>query len=96
MGFAIGAPRRALYVALVLVIATFAVEAGVHSVHHLADRQATMHCALSLASAHVQGASAEPSVTPWVPIAVATVTIVDAVRPGASPLRPDEGRAPPA
>jgi len=96
LGFALVAPRRALYLALALVIATFAVEAGVHSVHHLADRQSTTHCVVSAASAHVQGASVEASVVHWVPVVVGPITVVEAVRPGASPLRPDEGRAPPA
>jgi len=96
LGLMVLAPRRTLYLALALVIAVFAVEAGVHSVHHLADRHAATHCVVSAASANVQGASVEASVVPWVPIPVGTITVAVAVRPGASPLRPDEGRAPPA
>jgi hypothetical protein len=94
---AIVAPRRTLRVALVVLLAVFTVEIGVHSVHHLADRHAATHCAVSLASAHVQGASIESSASAsWVPMSIGTVAIAEAVRPGASPLRPDEGRAPPA
>ena len=93
----VAAPRRALRIALVLLLAVSAVESGVHSVHHLADRQAASHCAVALATAHVQGASMEaPCATAWSKSPVGTVVVAEAVRPGSSPLRPDEGRAPPA
>ena len=90
-------PARTLRLALVVLLAVFTVETGVHSVHHLADRHAATHCVVSLASAHVQGASVDvPAAAPWVPIPVGSVTLAEGIRPGVSPLRPDEGRAPPA
>jgi hypothetical protein len=94
---AVVAPRRTFGVALVVVLAVFAVETGVHSVHHMADQKAATQCVVSAASAHVQGASMEaPASAPWMPMPVGTVAVAAAVRPGSSPLRPDEGRAPPA
>jgi hypothetical protein len=97
LGLAIAAPRRALGVTLVVVLAAFAIETGVHSVHHMADQKAATQCVVSAASAHVQGASIEaPTCATWVPSPVGTVAVAEAVRPGASPVRPDEGRAPPA
>src|SRR5690349_2048715 len=52
LALAAAAPRLTLRVALVVVLAVFAVETGVHSVHHLADQKAATHCVVSAASAH--------------------------------------------
>jgi uncharacterized membrane protein YphA (DoxX/SURF4 family) len=97
LGLAVAAPRRTLVVALALVLVVLALEAGVHSVHHLSDRQAGSHCAVASASVHVQGA--EQPVAPdavWIPTPLGAMTAPDVDRPGSRPLRPDEGRAPPA
>ena len=62
VGFAIAGarrPRRALALAIVLVLALFAFENGVHSVHHLSDRAATATCAVASATAHVAGTSVD-------------------------------------
>jgi hypothetical protein len=97
LALSVVARRRAFRIALVVLIAVFTVETGVHSVHHLADRQAATHCGVFMASAHVQGASVDaPTDALWVPVAVGTVAVAEPGRPGARPLRPDEGRAPPA
>src|SRR5687767_617340 len=50
-------PRRALGLALIALLAVFAAESAVHSVHHLADQQAATQCAVSVASAHLHGAT---------------------------------------
>src|SRR5687768_749326 len=42
-------PRRAVALALVLLLALFAVESGVHSVHHLADQQGAAQCVVAAA-----------------------------------------------
>jgi hypothetical protein len=91
------APRRALALALVLVLGVLAVETGVHSVHHLADRQAASECAVASVSAHVHGAAqaSAPDVT-WVPTPIGTAPPLAVDRPGSRSIRPDEGRAPPA
>jgi len=97
LGLGIVAPRRTLVVALVLVLGVLTVETGVHSVHHLADRQAAADCVVASATAHVHGVT--PVTAPdavWVPtpIGLASLLVVD--RPGSRPSRPDAGRAPPA
>jgi hypothetical protein len=91
------APRRVLATALILVFAVLAVETGVHSVHHLSDQQAASQCVVAVAAANVQG-MAEPIATaaPEVLTRVGTVVVSEFERPGARPLRPDEGRAPPS
>ena len=91
------APRRALRLALVLLLVVFTAESAVHSVHHLADQQAAKHCVIAAASAHVHGVSLDaPAQTLWLPTPVGAVAAAAPDRPGARPLRPDEGRAPPA
>ena len=97
LGVAVAAPRRALGVTLALVFVVLALETGVHSVHHLSDRQAASQCAIASASTHVQGA--EQPLAPdgvWVATPIGLVTTPDVDLPGSRPLRPDEGRAPPA
>jgi hypothetical protein len=96
LGLGIVAPRRALVLALALVLGVLAVETGVHSVHHLADRQAAAECAVAWATAHVPGATqpTAPDAT-WVPTPLGAVPLPTVDRPGSRSSRPDEGRAPP-
>ena len=97
LAVAAAAPRRALAVALVLVLSVLAVEVGVHSVHHLGDRQAAAQCDVASASTHVHGATPQaPSCSPWVPTLLGAVLTPESGQPGARLIRPDEGRAPPA
>ncbi len=98
LGVALTARRRVLVTTLALVLVVLAVETGVHSVHHLADQQGASECVVALASAHVHG-TAEPlpaAHAMWIPVPVGAVVAPAPERPGARPLRPDEGRAPPA
>lgn len=88
-------PRRALVLALILVLAVFAFESGVHSVHHLADPARGEHCAVAAASQHVSGTEVSAVIlaeslpqTPHEPTRAAP----------AAPARligPEQGRAPP-
>jgi len=97
LGVAVAAPRRALVVTLSLVLVVLALETGVHSVHHLSDCQAASQCAVALVSTHLQGT--EQPVAPdgvWAATPIGAMTTPDVDRPGSRPLRPDEGRAPPA
>jgi hypothetical protein len=55
-------PRRALAVAFVLVLAVFAFEHGVHSVHHLDDAAAGATCAVASATAQLAGTPVDTSV----------------------------------
>jgi hypothetical protein len=48
-------PRHAVALALVLVLLLFAFEAGVHSVHHLNNRDAGATCVVASGSSHVAG-----------------------------------------
>jgi hypothetical protein len=90
-------PRRAVAFALVLLLAVFAYEGGLHSVHHGADVKQMARCPVGAAAVHL-------SATP-----VACVASVDVVPPIVAPaprtnhavllarfLSPDQGRAPPS
>ena len=64
MGIVVGAlvavavarrPRRAVALAIVFVLALFAFETGVHSVHHLNDHGSGATCAVASGTAHVTG-----------------------------------------
>ena len=94
---AVAAPRRALGLALIALLSIFAAESAVHSVHHLADQQAAAQCVVSVASAHLHGATPDaPDDGISEPAVVGAVSIAKLDRPGARFIRPDEGRAPPA
>ena len=90
-------PRRACAFALVLLLAVFAYEGGLHSVHHGADVKQAATCPVGAATAQL-------SATP-----VACVASVAVVPPVVAPamrtdhvvlfdrfLSPDQGRAPPS
>jgi hypothetical protein len=89
-------PRPALAVALILVVAVFAFESGVHSVHHLGDRDRGEHCALAAASQHLAGAEVDVVVAAeTLPLTRQLATpsaLIERVRL----VGPDQGRAPPA
>ena len=95
----LGAPRRRdvarLFLAGLLSVA--AVEAAVHSVHHLGDPLAVETCAVFASSGHVDGTcDSAPSIAgpTWAPH---PAPVIDGN--GLARLlwfRPDEGRAPPA
>ncbi len=55
-------PRRALALALVVVVSIFALESGVHSVHHLTDVDRGESCAVASASQHITGTEVDVSV----------------------------------
>jgi len=48
-------PRRALVLAIVLILGVFAFENGVHSVHHLNDLRSGPTCSVAAATAHLAG-----------------------------------------
>jgi hypothetical protein len=82
---------------LALVVGLLALELGIHSVHHLGDRQAASQCDVASASTHVHGATPQaPTCAPWVPTLLGAVLAPEAGQPGGRLIRPDEGRAPPA
>jgi hypothetical protein len=88
---------RAVALALSLLLAVFAVEAAVHSVHHLADRAAAADCSVLASSQHLAWGAADPVDTGRPPLAVTTAPLVRSDDAPRGPLhRPVQGRAPPA
>jgi hypothetical protein len=89
--------RRACVAGLALVLVVLALETGVHSVHHLADRQGAAECVVALATAQMHGTAEAPPADhgSWLTGPVGAVQASAPDRPGTRPLRPDEGRAPP-
>jgi hypothetical protein len=89
--------RRACVAGLALVLVVLALETGVHSVHHLADRQGAAECVVALATAQMHGTAEAPPADhgSWITGPVGAVQAPAPGRPGTRPLRPDEGRAPP-
>jgi hypothetical protein len=89
--------RRAAVCSLAGLLVVFAVEAAVHSVHHLDDPVAGQTCAVLASGHHVEGVSETPQqvVGPsWNPYLAPTID-ADLVA-SLQWFRPDEGRAPPA
>jgi hypothetical protein len=87
--------RRILVGLLIPLLAVFALEAGVHSVHHLGDQDAAARCIVAAASLNLSGTVAAP-VTLVAP--AATDDPAPPVDPERLPQRlalPDQGRAPP-
>jgi hypothetical protein len=89
--------RRACVAGLALVLVVLALETGVHSVHHLADRQGAAECVVALATAQMHGTAEAPPADhgSWITGPVGAVLAPAPDRLGTRPLRPDEGRAPP-
>ena len=91
---AIGRSRRAVAVTCLAVLALVAFEAGVHSVHHLADQRGA-ECAVAKVSAQAGGVTIECERVP-LPEDRGLLAIVPHVAWDASrAVPPDLGRAPP-
>ena len=89
-------PRRVLVFAVVLLLAVFAFEDGLHSVHHLVDRSQLNKCAVAVAAAHLNATAADDGATIDVVLPViAALTEVSQTDPVSSFLSPVQGRAPP-
>ena len=90
-------PRRAVVVGLVLLLALFAFEDALHSVHHGFDPKQAETCTIAAASGHVSGVAVEAVVG----ASMILMPVGQAVEPDRSPLplhrlASDQGRAPPA
>jgi hypothetical protein len=89
-------PRRALGLALILLLAVFAFESGVHSVHHLSDPARGEHCGVASASQHVSGTEVTAvMVAERLPEAPHPL-VLDAPPARVRFIGPEQGRAPPA
>ena len=90
-------PRRALVVALALLLCVFAFENALHSVHHGFDPRQQDECTVAVASAHLAAVQVDD-------IGLSSVVLpVIGRAEGAPPastlarfLSPDQGRAPPS
>ena len=88
---------RVVALGLSLLLTVFAVEAAVHSVHHLADRAAAADCSVLASSQHLAWGAADPIDTGRPPLDVTTAPLARAADAPRGPLhRPVQGRAPPA
>ena len=100
VGWRRAAPRargRAVALALSLLLTVFAVEAAVHSVHHLADPAAAADCSVLASSQHLAWGAADPVDTGRPPLDVAAAPLGRSEQAPRGPLhRPVQGRAPPA
>jgi hypothetical protein len=89
-------PRRALVLALGLLLAIFAFENGLHSVHHGFDAKQYGECTIAAASAHLSAVSVDGLLEASVVlIATAPTAEFDPAAPPARLLDPHQGRAPP-
>jgi len=88
--------RPALVAGLTLVLALFALEQAVHSVHHLDDPHAATRCAVASVGTQLDGTTVEAPAVEIGTVSGEYRAHAEAVAPAARPLRPDAGRAPPA
>jgi len=90
-------PRRALAVALVLLLCVFAFENALHSVHHGLDPKQQTECTVAAAAAHLAAVQVDGITPP----SLVLPTTGGAVEAGPSValirfLSPEQGRAPPS
>jgi hypothetical protein len=89
-------PRQGFALALVLILACFAFETGVHSVHHLDEQRPLTQCAVAFASHHVSGTEVDVVMVDRTPAEVGATPLTGLPAAATSrPLSPHEGRAPP-
>ena len=89
-------PRRVLVLACIALLAVFAVEAGIHSVHHLGERAATT-CAIAAAAGHLTLCLDDgPPIISLSLASAGAVTDEPYTSPAAPGLGSDLARAPPA
>ena len=89
-------PRRALALALIVVVAIFTLETGVHSVHHLTDVDRGESCAVASASQHISGTEVDLSLVDVALPAAAQVAAIGVFVERSRITGPAQGRAPPA
>lgn len=97
VGVAWRRPRRALALAIVLILAVFAFEDGLHSVHHAGDQHHAATCPVASASAHLSAAAVDIGSNHDVVLPTAGDALERAApAPVSRPFCPDQGRAPPS
>jgi len=89
-------PRRALVLAVVLLLAAFAFEDGLHSVHHLLDTTKLAKCQVAVAAAHLNATAVDDGgVTDVILPAPAVAADAGQSAPVTRFPSPVQGRAPP-
>jgi hypothetical protein len=89
--------RRAVAIAIVLLLCVFAFEDGLHSVHHATDQAARDACAIAAASASLAVTIAEaPAAADVILPALGEALEAAQGQPVARVECPDQGRAPPS
>jgi hypothetical protein len=89
-------PRRALALAIVVLLAVLAFEDGLHSVHHLDDLAKLARCAVAGATAQLTATTVDGVASADAPLAVIAVAPEGRqADPIARSVCPDQGRAPP-
>src|SRR5262245_42570367 len=89
--------RRAIALVMVLLLAVFCFEDGLHSVHHLTGQAKLVRCAIATATAHLTATAVDSVATTDIVLPVVPVAIeVAQTAPVARFLCPDQGRAPPS
>jgi hypothetical protein len=90
-------PRRAIALAIVLLLAVLCFEDGLHSVHHLTGQAKPVRCAIATATAHLTATAVDSVATTDIVLPVVPVAIeIAQTDPVARFLCPDQGRAPPS
>lgn len=90
-------PRRAVIVALVLLLCVFAFEDALHSVHHGFDPQQREACAVAAVSANLTAVQVDDPGLSSLVLPVVGPPVADPATAGPTRfLSPDQGRAPPS
>jgi hypothetical protein len=90
-------PRRAIALAVVLLLAVLCFEDGLHSVHHLTGQAKAVRCAIATATAHLTATAVDSVATTDIVLPVVPVAVeIAQTDPVARFLCPDQGRAPPS
>ena len=89
-------PRRTIALTLVLLLAIFAFEDAVHSVHHGFDQATASSCTVAAVGAQLSATSADGADVCEVILAIVALAAPPRVAaPITRPASPDRGRAPP-
>jgi hypothetical protein len=97
IGMAWRRPRRALALAIVLLLAVFAFEGGLHSAHHAGDQHHAATCPVASASIHLSATAVDIGSNHDVVLPTAGDALERAASaPISRSFCPDQGRAPPS
>src|SRR5262245_55952142 len=89
-------PRQAAVLALVLLLAVFTFEDGLHSVHHGLDQTQRSSCSVAAAATHLSATPVDGSAPDGVILSVVALSAeTSAPEAIARPANPEQGRAPP-